>query len=253
MVYSSSGEQKMKFRVHNSSWMPVDFDGLKLMLHPLQMEGAVSDEEILKRSRMKAYRMHGIDKRSSVVKEKENSEKAGEERQNKQTDKEYVVIDIETTVLQPHKDDIIELAAIHVKEGLVVDEFNVLVYTDQSLSEEISRLTGITNEMIEDEGLYPKEALAEFVKYADGRTVVGHNVLFDMAFLDKACKEQDIKMFHIDNIVDTLSLSREKVKSVSDYKLTTLAQYFGVDISDVHSALGDCYLAKAVYQELKKM
>ena len=256
MVYSSSGEQKMEFRVHNSSWVPVDFDGLKLMLHPVRREAAVSDEEISKRSLRKAYRMLRHNKSSYPMKEKGRAEGPGEEKeewQEGEIDKEYVVIDLETTGLLPQKDDIIEIAAIYVKEGLIIDEFNVLVYTERPLSEEISRLTGITDEMIEDEGLYPKEALAAFEKYIRGKTVIGHNLSFDFAFLDKACKEQEIEILNPQKVVDTLSLARKKIQNISDYKLTTLAQYFGLDTADAHSALGDCYLADMVYRKLKEM
>ena len=273
MVYSSSGEQKMEFRVHNSSWVPVDFDGLKLMLHPTRREDAVSDEEISKRSLKKAYRMLRHNKGGYPIKEKRRAEETGEEKEDRQEgekerqgrkekqekqlegqiDKEYVVIDLETTGLLPQKDDIIEIAAIYVKEGLIIDEFNVLVYTEQPLSEEISHLTGITNDMLEDEGLYPKEALAAFEKYIRDKTVVGHNISFDFAFLDKVCKEQGMEMFSPKKVVDTLSLARKRIQNISDYKLTTLAQCFGLDTANAHSALGDCYLTNMVYRKLKEM
>ena len=60
-------------------------------------------------------------------------------------------------------------------------------------------------------------------------------------------------MFSPKKVVDTLSLARKRIQNISDYKLTTLAQYFGLDTANAHSALGDCYLTNMAYRKLKEM
>ena len=60
-------------------------------------------------------------------------------------------------------------------------------------------------------------------------------------------------MFSPKKVVDTLSLARKRIQNISDYKLTTLAQCFGLDTANAHSALGDCYLTNLAYRKLKVM
>ena len=106
----------------------------------------------------------------------------------------YVVFDLETTGLSPFKDEIIEIGAVKVdKEGQIVDTFTTLVKPARPVSEFIRNLTGISNEMLADApSIYT--ALPRFNDFVGDAMVIGHNVTFDIAFVQQKAKiYQDIK------------------------------------------------------------
>ena len=110
MVFSTNNEQHMDFRVHHSSWEPIDFDGLKLMLRP-------SPARIKKLSE----RRLGYSKAAKIRKAQRMSKAKSKSRSAPDT---YVVMDIETTGLSFMENEIIEIGAIIVKEREIVNEFH---------------------------------------------------------------------------------------------------------------------------------
>ena len=116
----------------------------------------------------------------------------------------YVVFDLETTGLSPFKDEIIEIGAVKVdKEGQIVDTFTTLVKPARPVSEFIRNLTGISNEMLADApSIYT--ALPRFNDFVGDAMVIGHNVTFDIAFVQQKAKiYQDIKF--LNPYIDTLN------------------------------------------------
>ena len=97
--------------------------------------------------------------------------------------KEFVVLDIETTGLSPHRDEIIELSALLVKNDEIVEEFNRLVKPEGEISAFITNLTGITPEMVADAPDIAT-AIKEFDDFCAGKIVLGHNITFDISFID---------------------------------------------------------------------
>lgn len=223
MVYSAAGEQKLDFRVHNTTWEPVDFDGIKLMRRP---------------------NMQRVEKELADNKEKKSSKRMHEN---------YVVIDIETTGLSAEEDEIIELAALRVIEGKPAEEFSALVRTEKKIPESIQKLTGITEEKINEEGKNILEALRGFFNFVREGRVIAHNAPLDYSFLQKACKINKLPDF-INPCTDTLLLARKRVEGVENYKLETIAKNFAVTASDeVHRALADCYLTYGIYIKLNEI
>ena len=166
-------------------------------------------------------------------------------------DDNFVIVDLETTGLSPQNGEIIEIGAIKVKNNKVVDKMDVFVKPSRPLSYFTTKLTGITNEMV-DEGLSLKEALKVFIEFADGMRLMAHNAKFDMGFLDTYMK----KVFGFgvqNNALDTLALSRILVKDVPNYKLGTLANYFNIDYSGAHRSLRDCEITLGVYNEIRRI
>ena len=97
--------------------------------------------------------------------------------------KEYVVVDIETTGTQPLHSDIIEIGAVYIKEGQVVGKFSELVCPTQEISEYITGITGITNELVKDARCI-EEVLPEFIAFCKEAPLVGHNlIVFDYRML----------------------------------------------------------------------
>lgn len=239
MVFHTMGEQHMDFRVHNTTWEPVDFDGLKLMRRPLPSARENSQTMVLERGFSKAAKMQKVDR----IK-----------RARKRTLKEdsYIVLDLETTGLSCAVHEIIEIAALCIVHDAVEAELSMLVQCQTSLPENISKLTGITDEMLRKQGIPLHKALSQIISFVGNRSIVCHNAAFDFGFLHAACQRMGLSMFH-NPCIDTLTLSRRKVFDVEDYKLNTIANYFSMDTSNHHRALADCYLTYGIYKKLNEL
>ena len=163
----------------------------------------------------------------------------------------YVVFDLETTGLSPFKDEIIEIGAVKVdKEGQIVDTFTTLVKPARPVSEFIRNLTGISNEMLADApSIYT--ALPRFNDFVGDATVIGHNVTFDIAFVQQKAKiYQDIKF--LNPYIDTLTLTRKVYPGLKSYKLQDLIKEYNLKTYAAHRALADVVATQQLYELLKK-
>ena len=239
MVFHTIGEQHMDFRVHNTTWEPVDFDGLKLMRRPLPSAREQSQAMVLEKGFSKAAKMQKVDriKRARKRSLKEDS---------------YIVLDVETTGLSCAVHEIIEIAALSIVHDAVEAELSMLVQCQTSLPENISKLTGITDKMLQQQGIPLYQALLPFIAFVGNRSIVCHNAAFDFGFLHAACQRVGLSMFH-NPCIDTLTLARRKVFDVVDYKLNTVADHFSMDTSNHHRALADCYLTYGIYNKLNEL
>ncbi len=239
MVYSTNGEQKMDFKVHNSTWQPVDFDGLKLMRHPVSTGVSASEESLTKKGFSNASKREYARRKKTNVTPKEEID-------------EYSVIDIETTGLSFDEDSVIEVAALLVQNGNVTEEFNQLISYDGILPEETTRLTGISKELLEKDGRPLQEVFEEFLSFLKTKKIVFYNASFDLGFIQMTCQKLGLDMPEKIQVIDAMKLSRKKIKNVQDYKLTTVGQSLGMDISGAHRALKDCYLTFELYEKLNE-
>ena len=93
---------------------------------------------------------------------------------------DYVIFDLETTGISPNYDEVIEISALKVKGGKVVDEFNTLVNPGRKIPFGATKVNGITNAMVAEAPAF-SHVLAEFLDFAEGLVLVGHNIArFDM-------------------------------------------------------------------------
>lgn len=163
----------------------------------------------------------------------------------------YVVFDLETTGLSPFKDEIIEIGAVKVnKEGQIVDTFTTLVKPARPVSDFIQNLTGISNEMLKDApSIYV--ALPRFASFAGDAILVGHNVTFDIAFIQQKAKVYKDMNF-MNPYIDTLSLTRKKYPNLKSYKLQDLIKEFNLKTFTAHRALADVVATQQLYELLKK-
>lgn len=162
---------------------------------------------------------------------------------------DYTVLDIETTGFSPKNNEIIELAAIKVRNGKIVDTYNSLIKPANEISSSISNLTGITNEMIKYSPNIEEEFI-NFLKFIGADIVIGHNITFDISFIST----NSLKIFSspfLNNYIDTLTLSRRYVKS-PHHNLKTMANIFNIDYTGAHRALKDCFITQTLYEILKK-
>lgn len=235
MVYSANNEQRMAFRVHNTTWQPVDFDGLTLMQRPISV---MSNEKCVSEP-SKAAIGQMIRHRQTANAQREK--KAG-----------YVVVDIETTGLDCEKNEILELGAARVIDHKITETFSALLLLQGVLPAEITALTGITPEMVIKGGIPPASALEEFWTFVGHSPMVGHNIRFDCAFLKKASVDANIPIPDV-SLVDTLTLSRDEIEDIANYRLDTLAAYFGIETADRHRALPDCITTFQLYEKLNEI
>ena len=233
MVFSTNNEQKLDFRIHNSTWEPIDFDGIKLILRP-------SPSRIKQLGELRL----GFSKAS-----KRQIAKRAEKKRGANTPDDYVVIDIETSGLNPEEHEIIELGAILVEAHKIKERFSVLVQPQKDIAEQIENITGITNAMLREEGVDISIAMQRFIAFMDGLPVVAHNADFDYSFLRKACALCNLPLFSNRSIC-TLILSRRKIRKVDNYKLITLAKHFGIPTTKMHRGLADCEITYQLYEKL---
>ncbi len=143
----------------------------------------------------------------------------------------YVIIDVETTGLDPQRDRIIEIGAVKIKRGLVLDEFSSLIQPERPIPEEVTQLTGIDGELLTDAPRLAEvmPALEEFV---DGGWLVAHNAPFDQHFLAPHWQEDR-------SWLDTLVLAQIFFPAQGSYSLENLCRSLEIDHPRAHRALGD--------------
>ena len=149
----------------------------------------------------------------------------------------FVAFDFETTGLDPALDRIIEIAAIRFVNGEPTDRFVTLINPDQNISPVITKITGITNQMVANKP-FEKEIVDEFIDFIGEDPLVAHNINFDKSFLDALClrfgkKESTSKMF------DTLQLARSLAFSEAVFNLGSISEFYGLSSSGSHRAEKD--------------
>ena len=133
----------------------------------------------------------------------------------------YVVFDLETTGLKANEgDSIIEIGAVKMQKGEIIDTFDLFVDPKRELNEEIIKITGITNEMLKG-AVDEKTAVEKFMDFIGDCPVVAHNAKFDMSFINMAFLKYDLGRFS-NTIIDTLGLSRYLESNQRYHNLATL-------------------------------
>lgn len=154
-----------------------------------------------------------------------------------------VALDIETTGLDPKKDAIIEIGAVRFNNQRVEDEFSTLINPHRPIPPFITKLTGITNAMVQ--GASPLlEALPELEDFVADLPIVGHNVQFDLGFFKQH------GMFKYNEVIDTYDMASVLLHGAGRYNLAALGQILGILLPATHRALDDARLTHAVYARL---
>ena len=170
----------------------------------------------------------------------------------------YVAFDLETTGLCAEFDEIIEIGAIKVKDGKVVDKFNVLIKPKNKISKKITSINGINNEMVENCQSI-EEVLPKFIEFTEKLPLVAHNVDFDYGFINENYKRIYGKQFRRKKIC-TLKLMKKYIKKeelkdiyIGGYKLLDLVYEF-LDLEEWrkyhsinHRALVDAEMVYKIY------
>lgn len=162
----------------------------------------------------------------------------------------YTVVDIETNGMVSGTCEIIEVSAIKVRNEIVQNSFSTLIKPMQPINWFITRLTGITDEMVKNAPDIT-EAMQAFYDFIGNDILVGHNVNFDINFLyDNLLMHNGLILGN--SFVDTLRLARKALPYLPNHKQTTIAEYYKIEIDGAHRALRDCEICNACYLNLKR-
>lgn len=165
-------------------------------------------------------------------------------------DAEYVIFDVETTGLSAVYDTIIELGAVKMKDGQVIGRFDEFINPGHPLSATTINLTNITDEMVQSGGS-ETEIINQFMDFAGNANIVGHNVTFDIGFLNGALGRIGHAAIHTP-VIDTLEMSRLLHPENTNHKLDTLAKRYNIVLEHHHRADADAEATGLLYYALLK-
>jgi DNA polymerase-3 subunit epsilon len=149
-----------------------------------------------------------------------------------------VVLDFETTGLRPDQDDrITEVAALRLRDGVIVERYQSLVNCQRRLSTSIRSFTGINQQMI-DTAPSSAQVLSELLRFIGNDAVVSHNAAFDQGFLD--CEAERLHLQRNGNdFICTVQLARRMLPDLPSHSLHALMRYFNLPNAGQHRAAVD--------------
>ena len=162
----------------------------------------------------------------------------------------YTMLDIETTGLNPYRDRITELGAVKVRNGQIVDQYtNLIKFTTNNKGPGfITKLNGITEEKIVNEGIPAEQAIKEFREFIDDDIIIGYNVNFDLNFLYDLSQKYKLPILNND-YVDVLRLARAYYPRERHNRLIDCMQRAGIAQVEEHHGLADSLDTIKVYND----
>ncbi len=162
----------------------------------------------------------------------------------------YVVFDLETTGLSPNVHKIIEIGAVKVSDGKIVDRFSQFVNPLVPLPFAIEELTKIRDDMLVGEPEIA-QVLPEFMEFCKGCVMVAHNAEFDMGFIQKNC--EDLGLDCAFTVVDTVSMARYLLPGLNRFKLDTVAKELHISLKNHHRAVEDAECTAEIFLKFIQM
>ena len=161
-----------------------------------------------------------------------------------------VVFDIETTGFGPVNDQIIEIGAVKVVNGQIVDKYSTFINPDIPIPYHITQLTSITDDMVMDS---PKidVILPEFLEFCGDAVLVAHNASFDVGFINKKAEFLGIETDF--TVVDTVGIARLLLPHLSRFKLNVVAKELGISLENHHRAVDDAGATAEIFVKFIEM
>ncbi|MEK3935044.1 PolC-type DNA polymerase III [Sporosarcina sp. FSL W7-1349] len=165
-------------------------------------------------------------------------------------DDTYVVFDVETTGLSAVYDTIIELAAVRVRNGEIIESFERFANPHHPLSSTTTELTGITDDMVKD-APEVEEVIRDFIEFIGDSVLVAHNAKFDMGFFYESAKRASLETPAYP-VIDTLELARFIHPELRNHRLNTLAKKYDIELTQHHRAIYDTEATAHLFVRLMK-
>ena len=165
-------------------------------------------------------------------------------------EEDFVVFDIETTGFSPVNNRIIEIGAVKVCGGKVVDRFSAFVNPQVPIPFEIEKLTGIRDDMVTDAPLI-EEVLPGFLEFCEGCVLVAHNAGFDMSFMQENARRQGLPMEHA--YVDTVGIARVLLPNQAKHTLDAVAKTLNISLDNHHRAVDDAECTAWIFVKFIQM
>ena len=160
---------------------------------------------------------------------------------------DFVAVDIETTGVAVTRDKIIEIGAVKVVDGKVVEKFSELIDPGVLIPPLITNLTGITQKDVDGKRNI-NDVMVDFVEFIEDYPLLGHNITFDYSFLKQNAANASLI---IDNLViDTVKISRKRYPFLESRRLNHLSKYLGVELENHHRAFDDAKAAGMIYLKM---
>jgi len=169
---------------------------------------------------------------------------------NQTLDDTFVVFDIETTGFSPIKNKIIEIGAVKVENGRIVDRYSSFINPEVPIPFKIEELTKINDQMVLDAPKIDK-VLPEFLEFCQGAILVAHNAGFDMSFIERNAELLDLTVDV--TVVDTVALARVLLPALSRYKLNIVAKALGISLENHHRAVDDAGCTALIFEKFIEM
>ena len=161
--------------------------------------------------------------------------------------KSYIAFDIETTGLDPQKNEIIEIGALKVRGGAVAERFMEFIRPQADIPPAITELTGITNEMVA--GARSREqVIPDFLDFCGDDILIGHNVGFDYSFMKCSAAKSGLSFEKMG--IDTLKIARKVHCDLDSKSLGRLCEYYNIENRAAHRAYYDALATAKLYQTL---
>ena len=161
-------------------------------------------------------------------------------------DSPYVVVDVETTGAKTPPCRITEIGAYRIERGRIVAEFETLVNPQTSIPPFIVALTGIREDMVRNAPLF-EDILPAWLEFAGDAVLVAHNAQFDVRFLNHEISRLHPGRRMANTNLCTVKLSRAAIPGLTNYRLHTIADHFGIPIVNRHRAAGDALATAEIF------
>ena len=161
-----------------------------------------------------------------------------------------VVFDIETTGFSPIKNHIIEIGAVRVTDGKIVDKFSTFVNPEVPIPYDIEQLTSINDGMVISAPTI-EEVLPEFLAFCEGAVMVAHNASFDISFIKENARRQGLTFQP--TVLDTVSLARVLLPNLNRFKLDTVAKELKISLENHHRAVDDAGATAEIFVKFIEM
>lgn len=232
MTYAYRNEIGYRFETHNSNKIPINFDGIPLVFTPNNPKESKKENKL---GFSKAAKMRKV-KKYSGIKSQGNT-------------KTYVIIDLETTGLDPINDRIIEVGAIRIVEE--IKDYSAIVKQEIDITEKIRDLTGISDEDIK-KGKAEEIVINELLDFIGQDSLVGYNINFDIKFINE-CLNRFGKSKVRNMTYDVMKYVKNDKLFLKNYKLETVVKEYGINEKVPHRALEDARIIQKLTEKLDKL